>query len=749
MSHWLHKHTGALIKVRDPWRTLLVLSVLGMICVTVYGNTLNAPFMFDDVTNITKNPRIYIQALTLDSLSDFLKDDTLNRPLAYFTFALDYYVHRFDVTGYHIVNWLIHLASGLLVYFLTRQTLRLMNKNIPGAPFLAAALWMTNPVHTQSVTYIVQRMNALSAMFYLASLVFYIRARTGQLMGKRPKKKSFILFFLSAGAGICSLASKQIAVTLPLVLFLYEWFFIQDLRKTFVKKQTAWILTIVAGITLLALIFLKGNPVSAIMSDYDKQPFTMGERLLTQPRVIAQYLSLLLLPLPERLSLEHWVPVSRTLTSPATTLPALGLLMLITLTAVLRAKKNRLFAFTVFWFLITLAVESSFIGLALMFEHRTYLPSVFLFITITCGLRQHVRPGWLATATMIVLIAVSGFWTRQRNDVWADEVRFWQDNIKKSPKSIRPYNNLGVALAVNGRYEEGIAACLQSIALSSPATNTANAYNNISRMYQKQGDSTRAIAYGRRAIEIDPGLGEAHLNLGKALLAENDLDEAVTHLEKAIELAPLLTPAYTILAQAYYSKDGNVDNAINICRQALLTDPENAAAEVFMAGLLQQSGKPQQSLAHLQRVLDKHPVNPQANLYAGIAFNMMGKPDRAIAHLLRAAKAIPDNARIENELASALTAVNQQAMVLAGQGQFKKAAGILETLEALMPGSPTVSYNLACLYALQNQVDQSVRHLKKALKKGYDDWETLRTDSDLETIRGTAIYQELVSPQER
>jgi len=401
----------------------------------------------------------------------------------------------------------------------------------------------------------------------------------------------------------------------------------------------------------------------------------------------------------------------------------------------------------------------------------------------------------------------SGFWARQRNAVWTDEIRFWRDAAIKSPESVRPHNNLGIALALKGRYEEGIAACRHSLALSAPGVNTAEAYNNITRMYHELGDNEKALEYGQRTIQIDPDLAEARLNLGKILLAENRLEEAVLYLAAAVDQDPYLTPAYTLLARAHYQKTGKTGQAADFCRRALEIDPEYLEAASLLGSFLQHSGDPRAALIHLQRVLDSIPDHPQANLNAGIAFNKLKQPEQAIRHLARTVAAMPDHARARTELGSALMAVNrldearmhlirsldlspddpdvltrlamimeqQQnltaaahyyrkalaiapdspvclnrlAMALAKSGRFEEAGAALERLEKLLPEAPTVSYNLACLYARQNQPDKAIRHLEKAIKKGYNDRETLKTDPDLESIRNAPYYINLLRSMEK
>lgn len=790
---------------RDPaavgrQRILFVMLVLGAACLAVYGNTRNAPFVFDDITNITKNPQVRLRNLSPSSLVDIFRNYSGTRPLAHLSFAINYYLHRYDPAGYHAVNWLIHIINGMLVYLLTLRTLSLLKTRIPAAPLCTALLWLVNPVHTQSVTYVVQRMNSLAALFYLTALLLFIRARTLPATENRRKTAVF-LYIACIIAGICALSAKENAATLPIMIFMYDWFFIRDLEIGAVTKQLFFLAAIGVAAAVMAHVYLGADPLAAVLSRYRSVPFTMGERLLTEPRVIWHYLSLLLLPLPERLTIDHHVLVSRTLTDPPVTLIALGLLISATALAVVNARRHRLLSFSVFWFLGTLAVESSFIGLDLMFEHRTYLPSVFVFIAVVCTFLRHTRPTRLAIGTLAILIVVSGFWTRQRNALWADEIRFWQDAVRKAPESVRPYNNLGVALSLQRRFEEGIAACKKSIALSAPTINTTDAYNNLAKLYHELGDNEKAVSYGKRAVQINPGCAEAHMVLGEILLDEKRYAEAIDELEVALHINTWLSPAYTLLARAYYRQTGDIDRAADICRRAMAVAPESPEAESLLGALLQHSGNPEQALAHLGHVLEIYPDHAQANFHAGIAANKLGRPEEAIEYLTRASAALPDEAPVLAELGLALTktgrlneartfltravqlapadpvvltgladvmektnrfeeaavyyqkalsavpesphSLNQLAVVLTKTGRFDEAAEALNRLEKLIPGAPTVSFNLACLYARQNRPEKAILHLKKAVEKGFDDWAALQTDPDLDSIRSSTYYHHL------
>jgi len=223
----------------------------------IYANTLQNPLVLDDLSNILYNPHIRLTQLGLDELRQAGFESPLsNRGVAYVSFALNYYFHRLDVTGFHILNILIHVATGIFLYFLVKTTLnspalQSRSETVTWIPFGTALIWLVHPVQTQSVTYVVQRMNSLAAMFYVLALLLYARARRTEQ--NLPK------VFLLAGciiAGILAVGSKEIAGTLPVIIFLYEWYFHQDLSLGWLKRRMLPIAGAVALLAVLALVYL-------------------------------------------------------------------------------------------------------------------------------------------------------------------------------------------------------------------------------------------------------------------------------------------------------------------------------------------------------------------------------------------------------------------------------------------------------------------------------------------------------------
>ena len=207
---------------------LLVLFAVPVIF--IYADTLTGPFIFDDKIHIQENPHIRISRISFNELAAAaFKSRIHSRPVAYISFALNYYLHGDNVVGYRLLNVIIHIISGILLYFFIRMTFRTpalqsWNTNARWISFFAAAIWMVHPLQTQSISYIVQRMNSLAALFYILSFLFYVHFR----MNSQTRSKGWLL----AGCiltGILALGSKEKAATLPFFILLYEWCFFQNL----------------------------------------------------------------------------------------------------------------------------------------------------------------------------------------------------------------------------------------------------------------------------------------------------------------------------------------------------------------------------------------------------------------------------------------------------------------------------------------------------------------------------------------
>jgi tetratricopeptide (TPR) repeat protein len=510
-----------------------------------YANSLDGLFIFDD-SRIYYNTYIRIASLDWHSLSTaFLRSEPTTRPVANLSFALNYYLHGYRVWGYHLVNLLIHLSTGCFLYLLIITTLatpglRSYRDRCHADPhrfapewlaFFAALLWLLHPVQTQSVSYVVQRMNSMAAMFYIISLFLYVRGRQQAGGGW----KAWLLFGGSILAGAFAIGSKETAVTLPAFILLYEWYFLEDLDSKWLRNRALPVALVVALIVLLGVLLLDGHPVERILGSYQGRSFTLGQRLLTELRVLFFYLGLLLLPLPSWLSLDHDFPVSTSLLQPPTTLAALvGLLLLVAL-ALWSARRQRLLSFAILWFLGNLVVESSLVGLELVFEHRLYLPSMLLFVIAVLGLDRLLHNRLGKTLLLVGLAGLLCFWTVERNRAWHDPMSLWSDAVAKAPGKARAHNNLGVALRERGRLQEAAEQYREVIRLD---PGFIEAYNNLANVEMDLGHRDEALRSYYQALQLNPNHPVIHNNIGRLLLEEHRYDLAVPHFAEAARIMP-------------------------------------------------------------------------------------------------------------------------------------------------------------------------------------------------------------------
>ena len=712
------------------FRTTITVFLLVALAMLAYANTFQGPFVFDDQPNITRNPAIRMTRINREELARVLKISY--RPLSNLSFALNYYVGGYDVRGYHLVNLIIHIITALLVWLVTRQTLRLFRAaDDDFVPFLAAALWLVNPLHTQSVTYIVQRMNALATLFYLLCLAAYIQARMTEGPDRRHRLKKILYYGLCLSAGVCGLASKQIVATLPVMLLLYEWFFFQNLDRAWLKQRAGWITGAAGLILIIALVYMKGDPVEKLTTLSAKQDFTPGQRLLTEAGVVVYYISLLAFPHPARLIVDYDFPLSTGFLNPPMTLLALTALVALFLAALNAAgRRHRLTAFAILWFLVTLAVESSIIGLDIIYEHRAYLPSTVPAIALAWLIHAHLRPRPLAVGALTVIIVLNAAGTYQRNRIWQSDLDLWRDCAQKSPGKARPANGIGVAYQLRQDPEQALAWFKRAVDLD-PTYHEA--HNNIGGILIETGRPAEALPHMEQAIALNPDNYEAYNNLGSAMHRLKRLDEAVAYYLKSLAIFPEYETAHNNLG-AVLAEKGDITGAVRHLRQALRINPAYPEPYNNLGLAMMRQGRLSEAIGYYQQALALNPEYTTAHFNLGTACFQKQDLDCAADHLRQATRLDPGS----------VLALTCLATVLMQRQQYAEAGEALARLVRLMPDNPTVFYNLACVHALQNKKDTAVNFLKQAVDKGYDRWEHIKTDADLKNIHDTAYFKNLI-----
>jgi tetratricopeptide (TPR) repeat protein len=485
-----------------------------------YANTLYSPFVLDDMHSFIEEPNVYVRDFSYDSFSKL--SNTFfgkKRLIPIITFSVNHYFSKGQMPIYHITNILIHLFATLVVYWFIAALLRtpvgasaLRGISAAYFSFFVAALWALNPVQTNAVTYIVQRMTSISALFYIAALVCYVEGRLA------TTRKKNVLFYLLCGAiAVCAFLSKENSFMLPAAILLVEWIFISPGFLINILQKMKWYHWL--GILLLAAVTmpLMEQRWTSILNTGDSRPFTLGERLLTETRVVVYYISLLILPLPGRMNFDYDFSLSTSIFSPPTTFLSLTLLGFVLLWSFRRRKRYPLVVFGVFWYFLNLLIESTVIPLELVFEHRLYLPSVGFYIAFLAALdlivayfktkRSSREVEQIFILIMVIVVAFLSIGTTVRNNVWRDSYALYSDSALKSPDKPRVHLNLGVAMGRDTDLKrESIKVFEKVIALGKPKKERyLPAVTNLVLVYANLGEYEEAIARGEKYLEEVPG----------------------------------------------------------------------------------------------------------------------------------------------------------------------------------------------------------------------------------------------------
>jgi tetratricopeptide (TPR) repeat protein len=717
---------------------VLVLLIFTILAFWIYSNTLSSPFTFDDMSRIVENRHIRLSQFSLYDVFEAGFKSSKSRPFAYISFALNYYFHQYDLRGYHVVNIIIHILSGFFLYLFLNATLKICSPRYRSSyPELiavsAALLWLVHPVQTQSVTYIVQRMNSMASMFFILAFWLYVR---GRLVGDTHRK--WLWYTGAIITWLLSLGSKQTGVVLPFLVFLYEWYFFQNLSKDWLKRRLKLVLGITVLLVLIALIYTDFDPFAKLnrLNDFSKNEFTVAQRALTQLRVVTYYISLLFYPRPSRLNLDYDFPLSYSLFNPLTTLLSLVIIIALFLLGIYLAKKERLISFCIFWFLANLVLESSVIPLAIIFEHRLYLPSMLVCLAVVILLYRFIKPAWLPVGVCCALVAFGSYWTFERNKVWRTDISLWTDCVKKSPNKARPYLNLGKAqaeqdmldeallnyqtalridpnyveahynlgtlLQLQGKTNEAIEHFLKTIELN---PKYAKAYNNLGVMLLKLGKTEEALKNFRQALQIDPNFADAHINMGAALSKLDELSEAVVQFNQALQIDSNLPEAQFQLG-ATLIKQGRIEQGINHIQKALQMDPDYAEAHNNLGAELLRQGKIDEALEHFNAALRTNPDIAEAHNNIGIIMIQKGNLDAAISHFQKALQIAPEFEPAKNNL--------QKALALRQNNMGAEVGKLLTALKS-SPDDPGLNYRLGNLYLGLGELNNAVRQFEKAL----------------------------------
>ncbi len=519
--------SGELHRVRWPWGILLL-----AITAIVYLPGLRGPFLFDDYPNLVTPLTDWLsgqnswQEIVLGNGSG-----PLGRIVSMASFLANAACCGLEPYAYKLTNLVVHLFCGGLIYLLIERLLRRepsYSLNSRRIGLLIAALWLVHPIQVSTVLYVVQRMAQLSTLFTLLALLVYVMARQ-RLEVDRSRTALIWLFAGIPAISILAVLSKENGALIPLLCAVIEiGFFRSQVQSPRPNSIKAFFLAFLLIPGALAVIWLALHP-EAILAGYADRTFTLGQRLLSEPRALIDYLSILLLPRGPSLGLyTDDFPISQGLLAPPGTLIAICVLLAILTVAILARKRDPLLFGGILFFFSAHLMESTVFPLEIYFEHRNYLPSVGFFMAVVAiaswGIRQGSArsdnaprmPSWVLPGS-IMLVLVLALGTFARAGIWSSFAFIATQAAAQHPDSLRAQMDYANILQRQGKADEvqrvfdhvatmsdttaRHAAAINTVALQCMVFGTASAASigNINRMAGDDFRTFEMMAFGNLA----------------------------------------------------------------------------------------------------------------------------------------------------------------------------------------------------------------------------------------------------------
>ncbi|HXM36585.1 MAG TPA: tetratricopeptide repeat protein [Pyrinomonadaceae bacterium] len=677
-------------------RTRIGICVL-LVAVTwlVFGQTLWHGFInYDDPVYVYENP-VVKSGLTLHGIGwAFTHSHGFNwHPLTWISHMLDCQFYGLKAGGHHFTNVLLHTIAVLLLFVLLWQ----MTGALWRSGFVAT-VFAIHPSHVESVAWIAERKDVLSGVFFMLTLIAYVRYARDPSLGRYVTM--LVLF-------ACGLMAKPMLVTIPLILLLLDYWplgrFAQSLPRE--SKAVRWRL-VLEKVPLLVLSFASCIATfiaqQGAMNSFEQLPLAL--RINNALVSCLTYIRQMIWPVNLTVYYPH----------PSYQLPfweialAAALLVTITIVAAALPRKYPYLITGWLWYLVMLVPVIGVIqvGSQAHADRYTYLPQIGLCFAITWVVtdlsRSWPRRREILGAGAIMAIAALALSAWHQTSFWRESESLWTRALAVNSNNDVAHSHLGNSALQKGRIDEAILHYQKALEISQnyKETDRREAYYNLGYALLRKDKIDEAIANYRKALEgpfqYEP---EAHSSLGDALLRKGQIDEAIVHFEKFVQLRP-------DHAEAYY----NLGNA------------------------LLQKGRMDDAVAHFEKALKLNPVLAEAENDLGNALFRKGKVEEAIAHYERALQIDPRSISALSQLAWVL-ATNSEAQIRNGA----KAIELAREADQFSGGqNPMILHTLAAAYAETGQFSQAVETAQDALKLAISESNTALAEALRQVI---GLYQ--------
>ena len=659
----------------------LIYAGLTLATIVAYAPLSHNEFVsYDDNLYVYENPNVRA-GLTFESagwaFSSLHGQTSYWHPLTWLSHMLDYTLFELNPLGHHITSLVLHIANTLLLF----TVLRKMSSGFWQNAFVAATFAL-HPLHVESVAWVSERKDILSALFWILTMWTYL------WYVKNPNKVIYLLALLAFAMG---LMAKPMVVTLPFVLLLLDYWPLKRIR--FAKwtsrnkpqshnpentiRQKAILSLVVEKIPFFALsvvlsvvTFMAQQKLGSIGTT---EAFSISQRVANALVSYTSYIGKMIYP--SRLAVLYPFPTNLPVWKPALSILTLAVL---TVSIICLTRQKRYLAVGWLWFIGTLVPVIGLIqvGSQAMADRYTYLPSVGFFIMVAWGAaeltyKQPYRKFVLTAAAGLLLAAFSvcthrqvGYWQNsatlyshtlavtQNNSVIhynygnvlrdnglpADAIEEFLKALQIDPGYVHARINLGLSLAGQGKHEQAIEHYTEALRIK---PESAEAHSNLGLVLKSQGKLQEAIGHFRQALDSEPDMVEVHVNLGNALKSQGNLTEAIGFYRRALELKGDYAKAHSNLGVALEAL-GKLDDAISHYREALRIEPDYISAHINIGNALILQGRLDDAIGHYDHVLQFEPYNPHAHLNMGRALTAKKKYPQAIDHFHAALRANPN-----------------------------------------------------------------------------------------------------------
>jgi len=646
-----------------PFRAVLLLAtLLAAAALAAYGNSFDAPFVFDDLGAIRDNPTIRHLWSSLSPPPGGMP--VSGRPLVNLTLAVNYGLSGTRTWSYHALNLLLHVLSGWVLFGIARRTFLLMGErtgeptnpsaggglNPTFAGFAIALLWTVHPLQTESVTYLSQRAESLMGLFYVLTLYGLVRAFGPDDRGRGP---AWLWPAVSIVACFLGMATKEAMVTAPLLVFLYDRTFLAgSFREAWRRRRGYYAMLATAWLLLAWLVMGTGSRGGTAGFGTSVAWWAYG---FTQFRAVAHYLRLCLWPRP--LIFAYGLTLGG---PPLEMVVDASVVCFLLATTVLLLVRRPRWGFLGAWFFLILAPTSSILPISteIVAEHRVYLPLAAVVAAVVCvagGAAGRWWPrlgkdrGLAGTVGGVVLAGVAGallISTFMRNEDYRSTLAFWRDAVEKAPDNAGARNNYGNVLVEQGRTAEAAAQFEAALRLV-PEYDDAN--YNYGNVLTQEGRWAEAEQHYRTAIRFRAGSADWRYALGNTLTHLDRRREAEEQYEEALRGTSATPGVWNNLGNAFLD-EGKLLEADRAFSQAILLRPDYGDALVNDAGVLVQLGRGADAEARFQALLQLEPDAADVHNDIGGLLAQSGQLAAAKAQFEQALRLKPDYPQARNNL---------------------------------------------------------------------------------------------------